>query len=167
MKNLTLTITVLGVLLSGFSVMCKPTERLIWNRTPSAPIGLYWRSDDPFTHGRWVIVSGQSGEARWAHARGFVGADWPLLKQIKGVPGDKICRSGAEVSVNNVVIARAMDTDSSGRKLPLWTGCHVLQSDEYFLLTSHPRSLDGRYFGVTKMEDLDGVAVPLFIVKDN
>lgn len=167
MRKLTLAITVLGVLLTGFGMMFKPTERLIWNRTPSAPIGLYWRSDDSFTLGRWVIVSSQSHQARWAHARGFVGADWPLLKRIEGMPSDEICRKGAEVSVNNVIKARAMETDSHGRKLPVWTGCHVLQSDEYFLLTSHPRSLDGRYFGVTKIEDVDGVAVPLLIFKDS
>ena len=154
---------VLGGSAALFGLVFDPAERLIWNRTGSAPKGLYWLSGDPFTKGRWVAVSARSADADWAEARGFVGKDWPLLKQIAGVPGDLICRNGNEVLVNGELAAIAQEVDSRGRLLPAWEGCERLKAGEYFLLAPHASSLDGRYFGVTGSEDLDGVVRPLMI----
>ena len=149
-----------GLTLSA--MIWSPRESLIWNRTGSAPQGLYWLSDAPFTHGQWVVVSARSGQAQWAEEQGFVGRDWPLLKQIAGLAGDKICRCGDEISVDGTVIALAVKRDALGRNLPSWQGCLVLGEDEIFLLNQHPRSLDGRYFGVTQTSDLEGTARLLF-----
>lgn len=161
MKNIILWTTAAGVLLTGFGIVFDPVDRLIWNRTGSAPTGLYWLSDEPFTPGRWVVVSSQSADAQWAEKQGYVGKDWPLLKQVAGLPGDEVCRTDEKILLNNSIIARARMTDSHGRNLPVWAGCHRLDGDEYFLLSPHPASLDGRYFGPTKRENVDGVAIPL------
>lgn len=165
MKKRTLWMTGFSAGLVLFGLVFDPADRLIWNRTTSAPTGLYWLSDAPFTHGRWVVVSSQSADAKLAQGRGYVGKDWPLLKQIAGVPGDEICRTGGDILINNEVVAEALTVDSSGRNLPVWDGCVRLKSDELFLLTPHPASLDGRYFGPTNQSDLDGVAIPLFRVR--
>lgn len=141
------------------SILSPPKERLIWNRTGSAPKGLYWLSDEPFTHGSWVVVSASSDASQWAQARGYVGPGWPLLKQVSGMPGDEVCRAGREVSVNGALIGHALDVDARGRGMPVWTGCRRLQRDEIFLMNAHPASLDGRYFGVMAREDLEGVAL--------
>ena len=154
---------VLGGSAALFGLVFDPAETLIWNRTGSAPKGLYWLSGDPFTKGRWVAVSARSADADWAEARGYVGKDWPLLKQVAGIPGDLICRNGNEVLVNGVLAAMAQEVDSRGRLLPVWEGCERLKAGEYFLLAPHASSLDGRYFGVTSTEDLDGVVRPLMI----
>lgn len=154
---------VLGGSAALFGLVFDPADRLIWNRTGSAPKGLYWLSGDPFTKGRWVAVSARSADADWAEAQGFVGKDWPLVKQVAGVPGDLICRNGNEVLVNGVLAAMAQEVDSRGRMLPAWEGCARLKAGEYFLLASHASSLDGRYFGVTGTKDLDGVVRPLMI----
>ncbi len=135
-----------------------PQDRLIWNRTASAPIGLYWLNYDPFTLGRWVVVSARSDDAQWAQSRGFIGEDWPLLKQIAAVSGDEICRVDGLISVNGKAVGIAKEIDSQGRRLPVWAGCHVLSDAEVFLMNPHPESLDGRYFGATNLSDLDGVA---------
>ena len=166
MKKCALLMTGLGAGLVLFGLVFDPADRLIWNRTASAPTGLYWLSDAPFTHGRWVVVSSQSADAQWAECRGYVGENWPLLKQIAGVSGDEICRIGRAVSINREVVAEALTVDSTGRNLPVWNGCMRLESDEFFLLTPHPASLDGRYFGPVNQADLDGVAIPLFRVRD-
>ena len=151
-----LTLAGLGLMvLAGF---LNPKDRLIWNRTASAPTGLYWLNDDPFTLGRWVVVSATSDDAQWAQTQGFVGKDWPLLKQIAAVTGDEICRVDGEISVNGMTIGNAKTIDSRGRSLPVWTGCQVLSEAEVFLMNPHPDSLDGRYFGPTDLSDLDGVA---------
>jgi len=161
MKRRALLMTGAGIGLALFGLVFSPMDRLTWNRTGSAPQGLYWLSDEPFTHGRWVVVSPRSSEAQWAEEQGFVGRDWPLLKQIAGVSGDKICRNGGAVSINGRVVAEAREVDSRGRALPVWRGCKVLGPDEFFLLTPHPDSLDGRYFGAMQRSDLVGVARPL------
>jgi conjugative transfer signal peptidase TraF len=166
MKHPVLWIIGAGLFLVLFGGLLDPEDHLIWNRTGSAPEGLYWRSNDPFTPGRWVIVSASSADAQWAEEQGFVGNDWPLVKRIAGIAGDEICRHGQTISINDDTVASAHLVDSSGRKLPYWQGCVRLSETEVFLLNAHPESLDGRYFGLTKLDDLDGVAIPLFTLKD-
>ena len=153
---------VLGGSAALFGLVFDPPEKVVWNRTASAPIGLYWLRDEPFTKGRWVVLSARSGPAQWAQARGYVGEDWPLLKQVSGVPGDEICRDGVDVFINDQPVAIAAISDQKGRNLPAWDGCVTLRKGEVFLLSPHPSSLDGRYFGPVREADILGVAAPLF-----
>ncbi len=148
-----------GVSLAAFGLIAEVHPRLIWNRTHSAPIGLYRLSSDPVSLGDWALMSASSDPARWAQNRGFVGPNWPLLKRISALPGDEICRIGAMISINGEPVASALASDTRGRLLPVWTGCAILSEDQVFLLNAHPRSLDGRYFGPASVSDLDGVAV--------
>jgi conjugative transfer signal peptidase TraF len=153
-----LTATALGVAVALFGLVVSPADRLIWNRTGSAPIGLYWLSDAPFTHGRWVVVSSQSDDAQWAQRHGFVGRDWPLIKQVAGLPGDQICRRETQILINGKRVGEAQTEATSGRPLPSWQGCICLGQDQIFLMNTHPRSLDGRYFGPANQADLVGTA---------
>lgn len=84
-----------------------------------------------------------------------------MIKQVSGVVGDEICRHGTQISINGTLVAEALAQDTLDRSLPVWQGCHTLKDSEVFLLNPHSRSLDGRYFGVTKTSDLDGVATLL------
>ena len=140
------------------TLIWNPKEQLVWNRTQSAPIGLYWLSDGPYTLGDWVIVSATSAEAEWAEKQGYVGRNWPLLKRVSALPGDTICRDEAEISINGERVSIAKSSDNAGRALPRWSGCVTLNADQVFLLNKHPDSLDGRYFGPTQKDDLMGFA---------
>ena len=153
---------VLGASAVVFGLVFDPPAKLIWNRSASAPQGLYWLRDAPLTKGRWAVLSARSGPAKWAAARGYVGDDWPLLKQVSGLPGDTICREGTAVSINGQQAAQALLVDRMHRELPVWEGCITLAAGEVFLLSPHPSSLDGRYFGPVHEADILGVAVPLF-----
>lgn len=160
-KWCTLGAVLLSLTLLGLAAL--PWQKtLVWNRTDSAPIGLYWVKNDPLTYDRWVVISPKSDVGKWAIKHGFVGRDWPLLKRVSGVSGDEICRVGALIFINGAIVGMAQNVDSNGRKLPRWTGCQVVEENEVFLLNEHPKSLDGRYFGVTHIDDVDGVAVLLF-----
>lgn len=161
MKAAPLVLVGLGLSAVLFSVVSPLPERLIWNRTGSVPEGLYWLSDEPITKGGWVVVSARSAEAQWAGLHGFVGEDWPLLKRVSGVPGDEICRDGATVLINGMPSGAALIETADGVFLPSWSGCRRVAEDEIFLMNAHPKSLDGRYFGITSARDLEGSAILL------
>lgn len=161
MKAVPLFVAGIGLSAILFSVVGAVPERLIWNRTGSVPEGLYWLSDEPFTKGGWVVVSARSAEAQWAEFHGFVGEDWPLLKRVAGVPGDEICRDGVTVLINGIPAGEALIASGSGVLLPSWSGCSRVGEDELFLMNAHPQSLDGRYFGITSVHDIEGSAILL------
>lgn len=164
--KLTLAIGAISVGIIGVSSMLSSHEFLIWNRTESAPKGLYWRSDSPLTLNGWAVVSGKAPASIWIAERGFLGSGWPIIKRVRALPGDEICRENFVITINNVRVADALETDSDGNALPVWRGCAILKEDEVFLLNGHPRSLDGRYFGPTNMRDVRGSARLLIDMSD-
>ncbi|MEM9179137.1 MAG: S26 family signal peptidase [Pseudomonadota bacterium] len=159
--NMRIGVTILTVAAVGvcfLTLTWNPKEKFIWNRTHSAPIGLYWLSDGPYKQSDWVIVSANNADAQWAEKQGYVGRDWPLVKQVFALPGDTICRDGVQISINGERVSVAKLRDQTGRALPRWSGCVTLKADQVFLLNKHPDSLDGRYFGPTQKDDLMGRA---------
>lgn len=133
-----------------------PKPLLIWNRTASAPIGLYWRLERPPLLNGWVLASPESDAANWIAAHGFLARDWPVIKRVRAVSADLVCRVDNDISINGIFVAHAFLRANSSIDLPKWSGCYVLGDDEFFLLNDHPRSLDGRYFGVTKRQEIEG-----------
>ncbi len=162
MKRGALLLTSLGITTLLLAASMPVRERLIWNRTASVPEGLYWLSDGAYGAGDVVAVSSGSAASRWAAARGFTGPDWPLLKQVAGMPGDTICREDGAVSLNGMHIGTARVSAQNGVFLPVWSGCRTVGASEVFLMNAHPRSLDGRYFGMTRRSDIDGRAILVF-----
>ena len=152
---LALSVSVLG--LSSLFVSVKP--RLVWNRTDSAPKGLYGVKAAPVSEGDWVVLSPESEPVLWIAKHGFVGRGWPVIKQVEAVEGDEICRDKLIIRVNGAVVAAAKNQTSAGVNLPSWQGCRTLEDNEVFLLGNHENSLDGRYFGPVHRRDIDGVAV--------
>ncbi|MEO1662056.1 MAG: S26 family signal peptidase [Pseudomonadota bacterium] len=158
MRSFVVIFTVFIVVLSVISLIWKPQEKLIWNRSASAPLGLYWVNNRPYAIGDWAIVSAKSDVSQWATSHEFTGMDWPLIKRVSGVSGDEICRHEATILINRESVTFAHEVDGKGRTLPNWTGCIELEEHQVFLLNSHPDSLDGRYFGPTEIGDLVGTA---------
>ena len=166
MKKRVLMVVILAVGAICWGSVPRHSHWLIWNRTSSAPEGLYRLTAKPLEVGQWVLVSDGSEHVVWAQQRGYVGPDWPLLKRVAAIEDAEICRHGDEILINGMHVADALEADDLGREMPQWSGCHVLENGEVFLLNDHPRSLDGRYFGPTRTDSLEGVAVPLFISSD-
>lgn len=166
MKPYVLILAVAGAALAGSGAVIDVPDRLMWNRTASAPPGLYWLSARAYSTGDWVVVSRHAPSARWAQRHALVGPHWPLLKRVSGLPGDEICRAGAMVFINGRAAARALTHTQNGIGLPIWHGCFTLADNEVFLLNDDPRSLDGRYFGATPQADIDGAAIGLLVAPD-
>lgn len=133
----------------------------VWNFTPSVPTGLYRLDKSAWARGDLVVVR-PSGLAReLLGAFDALKAGRVLIKRIAGVPGDIVCRFGAEITIRGKIVARARSQTQSGRLLPAWAGCAPISSDSVFLLADHPDSFDGRYFGLTRSVDIVGVAHPI------
>ncbi len=139
-------------------------KKLTYNPSPSAPTGLYWiRGDAPLEKGVYVIAPMPPQYKMMAAQRHYIPLNIPLLKRVVALFGDKICRHGEVIFVNDKPAAIALKHDSQGRKLPVWQGCFVLKKDQFFALMDASDSFDGRYFGPLNKKDVIGIAVPIFV----
>jgi conjugative transfer signal peptidase TraF len=139
--------------------------RLVWNVSESVPIGLYAVRDDDRLHpGVLAALMPPEPLASWLVEGGYLGRGAPLLKRVEAMPGQRVCRIGARVTVDGELRAIAREADRFGRPLPHWSGCSVISDGQLFLLnTDHPGSLDGRYFGPLPRASVLGRAVPLLV----
>lgn len=144
--------------------MHRPHLRLVWNVSPSVPVGLY-RIDpaaDPRL-GDLVALRPSPDLARLMAERHYVEAGALLLKPVAAGAGATVCRHGAVVTIDGVAVATPREGDRLGRPLPRWSGCRHLKADELFLLVpDSPESFDGRYFGPVPRSNVVGRAVPLW-----
>lgn len=144
-----------------------PRPRFTWNASASAPTGLYRLT--PVSHppvGALVAITPPVQLARFLDRRRYLPISVPLLKHVAARPGAQVCRFGSRVTVNDHVVAIALDRDSHGRPLPVWRGCRVVGRGELFLLNAAADSMDGRYFGSIPAEGLLGRATPVLTRDD-
>lgn len=145
------------------SMLWKPRPLLVWNASASAPVGLYAvSSPDHVRPGEMVIAWTPEPARSLAAERRYLPSNVPLVKRVGAVAGDRVCAIGEAIWVNGRHVGARRDADGQGRPMPEWTGCRDLAEGDYFLLMESPDSFDGRYFGVTRREDLVGRAVLLW-----
>lgn len=160
----TLMVTVAAAGLTTLGAWFDPPPKLVWNASASVPIGLY--AVQPLERlevTQLVVVRPPEPLAAFLADGGYLGYGAPLLKRIAALPGQTVCREGAEVKIDGAPWATARERDRIGRMLPAWSGCRLLRDGEVFLLNwDEPDSLDGRYFGPLPASSLAGRAVPLW-----
>jgi conjugative transfer signal peptidase TraF len=147
----------------GFAIFGKPTPRVVYNATASAPIGYYLVLPAvPLHRGDLVLVNPPDAARRLAAERDYLPTGVPLVKRIAAVAGELVCAGADGVRVRGVVVAHALAVDARGRLLPAWSGCGALGPDEVFLLMADvPASFDSRYFGPVPIGSVIGRLVPL------
>jgi len=143
-----------GVALTLVPALTTRRPLLIWNASPSQPIGLYRLIPGAAHLSDRVLVRLPPNLANLAARRGYLAPSAYLIKPVVAVGGDRVCRLGTRVSLRGRIAARAMVRDRFGRALPIWQGCHRLGTGELFLLAADADSFDSRYFGT-----VSGVAV--------
>lgn len=150
-----------ATLLGGVTALA-PAPRLIWNASPSVPVGLY-SVDVASTPGLGdlLVIDPPERVAALLAARGYLPRGLPLLKHVAALEGALVCRSGVFVTIDGVAAVRALTRDRAGRPLPVWLGCRRLQRGEVFILNAAPSSLDSRYFGPLRIAASNGIAHPL------
>jgi conjugative transfer signal peptidase TraF len=163
-----LVITTSAVLLVGTPAVVDVAPRLVWNASASAPVGLYGiRPATSLEVADLVAVDAPEPLAAFLADRGYLPRGVPLLKRVAALPGQTVCRSGADITVDGNTIGEARDRDRLGRTLPVWNGCHRIGARELFLMNIRVRdSLDGRYFGPFAVSSVLGPATPLYTDED-
>lgn len=145
--------------------IAKPTPVLVWNASPSVPIGLYFVAEHRPSRGQIAVLSLPNEASNIADERKYLPATAVLLKPVAAIGGDTVCRWGTHVFVNGRVRARALSRDKELRQLPSWRGCRTLHSAQVFVLSRRKDSFDGRYFGPVENLHVLGTAMPIFLVR--
>jgi conjugative transfer signal peptidase TraF len=154
-----------GIGLMLFSDFAGQHPLLIWNASPSQPVGLYRVERRRARVGDRVLVRLPPRFAAFAARRSYLARKAYLLKPVAAVSGDRVCRWGAQVSVRGRRAARARWQDGLGRDLPVWQGCHRLTPGELFLLAADADSFDSRYFGAVSRDAVSARAVLIWAFK--
>jgi conjugative transfer signal peptidase TraF len=154
--------TIAVALIVAPMVAQQPPLLVIWNASPSVPVGLYLVTKASPRVGDLVVLRLPPVIAALAARRGYLPTSANLLKPIAAVTGDLVCRLGERVLVRGVLAGIAEDADSDGNAMPTWQGCRVLQTGEVFVLADHPASFDSRYFGPLDGASVAGRAAPLW-----
>lgn len=144
-----LTTAGLSLLALGGSALGGPHPLLVYNPTPSAPLGFYTVSPPRDLHvGDMVIVAVPPSYRQLVTERRYIGTGVPLIKRIVALAGDLVCEHEGAVAVNGRLLAQALAADGRGRPMPVWEGCRRLGEGEFFALMDRSHySLDSRYFG--------------------
>lgn len=159
-----LALTLFGLGLIGLATLARPAPWLVWNASTSAPIGLYRVLPGKPIRGDLVLVRTPSSVRQLAAERGYLPQNVPLVKRVAALDGDIVCAADDVISVNGRVVAERLAHDRLGRPLPAWTGCHLLDDGEVFLLMDGvSNSFDGRYFGPVRRAAIIGRLAPLWI----
>ena len=159
-------ITVVAIAVS--TAIDMPTV-LLWNASPSAPIGLYrLQSIDHLEPRDLVAVAAPDPIAAFIAERGYLPPDIPLLKHVAGLPGQIVCRHRRSITVDGISLGEAQHTDNLGRPMPVWRDCRRITFDEVFLMNPHVEaSLDGRYFGPIPRSAVLARATAIWITDDH
>ena len=142
------------------------------NTTDSLPRGLYRVTQEPLSRGVLVEECLPLELAKLARERDYLpkgscpGEVGTILKQVVGLPGDRIEIGHSYVAVNGRLIlnTETREKDAKGRAIPARDrGTFTLQEGEIFLLaTNSERSWDGRYMGATKVADVIATLMPVW-----
>lgn len=159
-----LSLMAVGVALTVSAFSQRPSFKIIYNPSVSAPRGWYVVKPAAELHrGDFALVQLPAPIAQIADERKYLPKTVPLLKSVGAVIGDRVCEQQGVVRINGVLIARSLAHDGAGRTLFTWNDCRQLAADELFLLgTTSDASFDSRYYGPIRVESVIGVAIPLW-----
>jgi conjugative transfer signal peptidase TraF len=148
--------------LAALAVLALPAaeDRLLYNRTPSVPIGFYLRTDEPLERGAFVTVRAVDVAPAAAAARRFNGPRDRFIKRVAALAGDHVCALDDRVTISGGVDVERRAVDRAGQPLTAWEGCRVLEADEVLLLGDTADSFDGRYWGPVDRDLIEGVWRP-------
>jgi conjugative transfer signal peptidase TraF len=125
--------------------------RLHYNRSTSAPTGLYRETNAPLTRGQYVLAGWPPQLNQVARERHFdLRTLPPLLKHIAALPGDHVTVSAEGVTINGRLWpnSKPLPSDHTGHPLTHWPfGEYIVAPGQVWLLSDSTHGFDSRYFG--------------------
>ena len=145
------------------ALACLVGSHLLWNWTPSLPLGLYWISPrrEPNV-GALVAFPVPGGVRALVRERRYLPPGAVLVKRVVANASDDVCTEGGRLTVNGAPLGAIATTDTCGRPLPHDTRCGPLPSGVVFVASHLPTSFDSRTFGPVPLSELRGTVTPLW-----
>jgi conjugative transfer signal peptidase TraF len=164
LSRLHVRVAVAAALFSALA--CILAWHLIWNWTPSLPLGLYWLSRGaPPARGELVAFPVPSNVEDLVRDRKYLPPGAMLVKTVVAGAGDRVCTEDGTFTVNGHALAgggRIAATDTAGRPLPHYEGCGPVPEGWVYVASHYARSFDSRTFGPVRASDIRGTVMPLW-----
>ena len=167
-RNRTLAMTIGAVVSLAGTIVAKPSPIYIWNSSESVPLGIYrMRAASNYYVTELVAVQPPEPLATYLDRNGYLPTGVPMLKRVRALPGQTVCRTGSTITVDGIAIGEARERDRRGRPLPVWEGCDFVEDGKLFLMNWQTAdSFDGRYFGMTPATAVIGRVLPVWTWED-
>jgi conjugative transfer signal peptidase TraF len=139
-------------------------NKFIWNSTASMPQGLYYLSSFNIIKPGDIVYFPIPAPVRKlvVDERKWLNKNCCLMKQVVAVEGDFVCVKGSTLQVKEIT-GPVSSVDSLGRPLPSISWCGPLRKGQLFVGDiSNAYSFDSRYFGPIEIQDISGVATPIW-----
>lgn len=86
-----------------------------------------------------------------------------MVKKVGCLPGDLLTTdAGRNFTCNGRILGKSLEADSKGRELPHFTFNAQVPEGKLFMVGTHPRSYDSRYFGFVDANEILHTALPLW-----
>lgn len=131
---------------------------VLFNHSPSVPVGFYVRGSGDPTPGTFVTVRARDVAPIEAAAHAYDGEGDRFIKRLAAVAGQHVCSDGRTLSVDGLEVATVQTRAGAPHG---WIGCRTLASSEILLLGDSADSFDGRYWGPIRDDLIEGVWRPL------
>jgi conjugative transfer signal peptidase TraF len=145
------------------ALACLAGAHLLWNWTPSLPLGLYWVSGcGRVKVGALVAFPVPAHVRQLVLERRYLPPGALLVKPVVATSADFVCTEGGTLTVNGAPLGAIATEDTRGRPLPHDARCGPLPEGEVFVASHFPTSFDSRTFGPVPRADLRGTVTPLW-----
>jgi conjugative transfer signal peptidase TraF len=145
------------------ALACLAGAHLLWNWTPSLPLGLYWVSPGaPVNVGALVAFPVPADVRALVHERNYLPPGALLVKPVVATSADRVCTEGGELTVNGAPLGAVATQDTRGRPLPHDERCGPLPEGQVFVASHFATSFDSRTFGPVPTADIRGTVTPLW-----
>ncbi len=157
-REKTLAIVVLAALLVGAWL----PGRLIISTSPSLDHRIFFltREKDSIKIGDYLVFIHK--DMRFIH-KGLDQKNDRLVKKVGCGPGNILSVDAERVfTCGQRELGKALEADSKGRPLPVFSFIGVVPESSYFMVGTNPRSFDSRYFGFIHADEILYKALPIW-----
>ena len=86
-----------------------------------------------------------------------------MIKKVGCLSGNQLTMDAANhYFCNGRLLGQALEADSKGRPLPRFSFSGSVPADKLFMVGTHPRSYDSKYYGFIDVHEISHQALPLW-----